>query len=171
MTAKEAAEAKAREARQVLNARQLPAAVQARVADRAPGGFEVWQAANANPVSLPLDAPGEWYLGLVWQYATIPAGREQEPVLEYSSISLNVRDLGLTDQINTDCFIRYDIERRSVVGVGRHSSAHINVLQPATLDDHVHFPVVGFDREEWPLDAVLDFFLSEELRDDLAGHI
>src|SRR5713226_9535815 len=119
MTAREAAEAKADEARTILRARSLGAAVQARIVGRETGGYEIWEAGNATPLVLGVDAPGEWYLLAVWRYATVPAVDEPEAILVFSSISLNVRDVELTAHGFTQCFVRYDIERRNDRGVSR----------------------------------------------------
>jgi hypothetical protein len=112
--------------------------------------------------------PGDWYLMLEWQYFPTPGSDDAS--LLYATISLNVGGITATSGIDTDCLVRYDIERRPGSRFGVSNGAHVNVLQPRTLDDRAHYPMFG-STSEWPLAQVLDFLLSDGLDDDLEGHL
>lgn len=162
------AEEIARKARKALQAHKLPTAVDKRAVVE--DGVEHWLAFSTTPIVLdnrPL--PGRWYLQMKWLVAGDPAGGE--PPLILSSISLNVEGK-LTENMTTDCLVRYDVDHRATAPTTGFSPLHLNLLQPGKLEDRMHYPAIGLEIQTWDIPTVLNFLLStrfwDELRDRLA---
>jgi len=132
---------------------------------------EYWRAHTPTSIRVEMPGlPGDWSLRMYWLVANDPQSG-QAPQLVESAISLNVES-PFTEPFSTRCLIRYDIDHRALTSpTHKYSPAHLNVLQPGSLEDHAHYPIVGQPLEEWPVDLVVEFLLSDELRADLAGRI
>ncbi len=157
-----------REGRAALRSSQLGGTVTAgrRPDDR---GREHWVVADPARIYVPstrmAPLPGSWFVRMAWDVYADPAGGDAQ--VQMSSVSLNVEGIPLT-AAGDMCLIRYDTNRFDDAPARRHSAVHVNVLQPPALNSRVHYPVFGVDWDRWPLAAVLNFFLSTELRHDLA---
>src|SRR5207302_11154365 len=122
------------------------------------------------PIVLPnRPLPGRWYLTMRWLIAGDPGGGDAE-VIE-STMSLNVDESPLTDGLSTQCLVRYDVDHRLTSPTAEFAAAHLNVLQSAPLEDRLHYPAIGFEIPTWDIKAVLSFFLSARLWDDLRDRL
>lgn len=109
--------------------------------------------------------PGSWTIRMNWDIYADPG--EGSARVMMSSLSLSVAEIPLTSPVDR-CLVRYDTNRFADAPSRSHSAVHLNVLQPAQLYSKVHYPVFGLDHDMWPVREVLDFFLSEDLQNDLA---
>jgi hypothetical protein len=163
-SAQAGAEEIARTARKALQALGLPTAVdkQAVVEE----GVEHWEAFSTSPIVLPnRPLPGRWYLRMSWLVSGDPGGQEAQ--LIWSSMSLG-GDGDLTENLTTDCLVRYDVDHRATAPTAGFSAAHLNVLQPGKLEDRMHYPAIGLDVPTWDIRAVLTFLTSPRFWDDLS---
>lgn len=121
------------------------------------------------PVVLARPLPGRWSVYFNWLFEPIPLGEELQ--LLRSSFGLNVADLASPTAQDVRNVVRYDVDnRRQGVG-GSRLGRHINVWQPAPIDDNVHYPVLSPSADTWSVEEVLSFFLSEALAGDLNGRL
>jgi hypothetical protein len=91
-------------------------------------------------VELAQPLPGRWSLHFNWLFQPIPPAGEYE--LLRSSFGLNVSGLAQPPAATLTSFVRYDVDngRSGPYGpLGRH----INVWQPISVDDNVHFRFLG----------------------------
>jgi hypothetical protein len=119
------------------------------------------------PVKLAKPLPGRWSVHLSWLFQPIPPIGEFE--LLRSSFGLNVAGLTKPALANDTSLVRYDVDNVRAGSTGSPLGRHINVWQPAPIEDHVHYPALDAREEAWGVDEVLDFFLSESLACDLEG--
>lgn len=111
---------------------------------------------------------GSWWLHLSWTIRRVPRGA---PVLWRSSFGLNVRGVPFVPDPSGACLVRYDVDNeRAGPGLGP-LGAHLNVLQPTPLDDHIHFPVLAPTERLWSVREILDLFLSAEFAKDIQARI
>lgn len=130
---------------------------------------ELWKAYTPRGLPAQMGLPGEWTITMSWVVATDPEPTG-EPQLVESAISLNLSS-DLTSN-RPRSLVRYDIDHRALTSpTHKYSPAHLNVLQPGLLEDNVHYPIVGLPLQEWPVEAVVDFLFSDELRADLDGRV
>jgi hypothetical protein len=120
------------------------------------------------PVQLAKPLPGRWSLHFNWLFQPIPPAGEYE--LLRSSFGLNVSGLVQPPAETPTNFVRYDVDNGRTGPYGQ-LGRHINVWQPMTVDDNVHYPVPGPAAEGWAVDDVLTFFLSDSLATDLEGRL
>lgn len=120
-------------------------------------------------VKLARPLPGRWTVHLNWLFEPIPP--DGELALLRASFGLNVTDLTKPMVVATRNLVRYDVDNGRLGPDGMKLGRHINVWQPAPIDDHVHFPVMGDSVDSWTVDEVLTFFLSESFADDLFGRL
>lgn len=158
-----------RTGRSELRRKLLPGTV---TTSRAKSGStgEHFQIATPTPVVVPRDQmgrlPGQWTIRMSWDVYEDPADGDARVMM--SSVSLNVSEILLTSA-GDYCLVRYDTNRFNDAPSRSHSAVHLNVLQPSKLGSKVHYPVFGLDHDVWPLDQVLDFFLSADLQEDLSS--
>jgi len=159
-----------KEAQKALNKRSLWAGFREAI-EREPGGVELLTLRNRTPIELPASSfnlSGRWSLHFAWSIRRVPGG---DAILWRSSFGLNVSDIALAPKGERVCLVRYDVDNdHPGPGLGA-IGAHLNVLQPAPLDDHIHYPVLAAAERAWSVSEVLDVFLSpqfvKELRDRL----
>jgi hypothetical protein len=77
----------------------------------------------------------------------------------------------LTDGLTTRCLVRYDVDHRYNAPTGGFAAAHLNVLQPAKLEDRLHYPAIGLETATWDVKAVLSFMVSQRFWDDLRDRL
>lgn len=107
---------------------------------------------------------GHWSLHLSWTIRRVPRG---DPILWRSSFGLKVRGTSFAPDEGAVCLVRYDVDNDRP-GPGLDSlGAHLNILQPAPLHDHIHFPVLAGPEREWTVSEVIDVFLASEFVGEL----
>ena len=121
------------------------------------------------PVQLARPLPGRWSIHLSWLFEPVPPDGDYH--LLRSSFGLNVA--GLTDPAVAEIqnLVRYDVDNARPGPDGRPLGRHINVWQPGSIEDNVHYPTLGVNGEGWTVDEVLTFFLSDTFAADLDGRI
>lgn len=119
------------------------------------------------PITLAKAIPGRWSLHLSWLFQPIPPAGEFE--LLRSSFGLNVAGLTKPELTEDTSLIRYDVDNARPGPAGSPIGRHINVWQPAPINDVVHYPVMDTTDDPWSAEEVLDFFLSESFAEDLEG--
>jgi len=133
-------------------------------------GVEIFGARNTTPIDVRFTPPlsGRWSLHLSWRVRRIPRG---EPILWQSSFGLNVRGVSFAPTDDAVCLVRYDVDNdRPGPGLGP-LGAHLNILQPEPLDDHLHFPVLAEPERVWSVSEVLDVLLAPGLANELRARL
>lgn len=135
-------------------------------------GVELIALSNTAPIDVRFKPSliGHWSLHLSWTIRRVPRGN---PILWRSSFGLKVRGTSFAPAERMACLVRYDVDNDRP-GPGLDSlGAHLNILQPAPLHDHVHFPVLAGPDRRWTVSEVIDVFLASEfvgeLRELLSG--
>lgn len=115
---------------------------------------------------------GLWSVYLSYEFQTLPGERDLS--LVRTSFGLNVSNVSLFPDGSTT-LIRYDFdelvdsdpyaEPSTQKDAAPSVAAHINVLQPDPLADHVHLP--GFRADRWDAEEVLTWITSQRLLADL----
>jgi hypothetical protein len=133
-------------------------------------GVELVKAHNTTPIDVTskLAVKGHWTLHLSWTIRQIPRG---EAMLWQSSFGLSIEGLCFAPADSRRCLVRYDVDndRR---GPGLEPlGAHLNILQPEPLDDHIHFPVLAGPERRWTVSEVIDVFLADEFVAELRSRL
>lgn len=156
-----------KEARSALHRHGLYAAgFRDEVERESQSGVELVRVSSTAPIDVTskLAVPGHWTLRLSWTIRRIPPRREAR--LWQSSFALNVRGVAFASG-SEQCLVRYDVDndRR---GPGLEPlGAHLNILQPEPLCDHLHFPVLAGPERCWTVSEVIDVFFADEFVADL----
>lgn len=69
------------------------------------------------------------------------------------------------------CLVRYDFDNDHPGPTLGAIGAHLNILQPAPLDDSIHFPVLAEPNRAWRAREVLDVFLSDQFLSELRDRL
>ncbi len=138
--------------------------------EREADGVEVVAIRNTTPIEVlsKRQIAGRWSLHLSWTIRRVPRG---QPILWRSSFGLNVRGLQFAPSEGAVCLVRYDVDNERQGPGLEPLGAHLNVLQPAPLDDHIHFPALAEPGRKWSVSEVIDVFLAEEFIADLRARI
>lgn len=132
-------------------------------------GIDTLHVYNSVPIKIrPLPAlPGTWDVHISWTLRRAP--RTGDVVVWQSSVGLNVVGASFARKARV-CLVRYDVDNGrpgpGLAPLGRH----LNVHQPAPLDDNAHFAIPGED-DEWRVPQVLDILLSPQFLGDLATYL
>lgn len=138
--------------------------------EREADGVEVVKIRNTTPIGVlsKRQLAGRWSLHLSWTIRRVPRG---ELILWRSSFGLNVRGLQFVPSEGAVCLVRYDVDNERQGPGLEPLGAHLNVLQPPPLGDHIHFPALAEPDRKWTVSEVLDVFLAEEFIADLRARI
>jgi hypothetical protein len=159
-----------KEALKALNRHRLHAGFRDDV-QREPGsGVELVRARSTTPIDVTsnLAVKGRWTLHLSWTIRHIP---RDEARLWKSSFGLSIQGLRFAPAGHPKCLVRYDVDNdRRGPGLGP-LGAHLNILQPEPLADHIHFPVLAGPERRWTVSEVIDVFLADEFVADLRARL
>jgi hypothetical protein len=159
-----------KEAKEALGRHKLHSGFKPEIVREPNSGVELLRARNSAPIHVPFKPPlsGWWSLHLSWTIRPIPRGT---PILWNSSFGLNVRGVPFAPGDSTVCLVRYDVDNDRPGPRSAPLGAHLNILQPKPLDDHVHFPVLAEAGRMWSVSEVLDVFLADEFVGDLRARL
>lgn len=69
------------------------------------------------------------------------------------------------------CLVRYDTSLLEAGANLEPLGPHLNVHQPGSLKDKVHYKIPGLATPEWHVGEILDFLLSDRLVKDLTNRL
>ncbi len=159
-----------KEAAEALGRHKLYGGFEPKIGREPSSGVELLRARNSAPIHVPFKPPlsGRWSLHLSWTIRRILRGT---PILWQSSFGLNVSGVSFAPADNAVCLVRYDVDNDRPGPGSIPLGAHLNILQPEPLDDHVHFPVLAEAGRMWSVSEVLDVFLADEFVSDLRARL
>lgn len=159
-----------KEAAEALGRHKLYGGFKPEIGRELSSGVELLCAKNSAPIYVPFEPPlsGRWSLHLSWTIRRIPRGTH---TLWNSSFGLDVCGVPFAPGDSTVCLVRYDVDNDRPGPGSAPLGAHLNILQPEPLDDHVHFPVLAEAGRMWSVSEVLDVFLADEFVSDLRARL
>jgi hypothetical protein len=155
-------------AKEALGAHQLRPAVVTQYVQK----DTAWKISARNiVVNLDASFPGHWRVNMGWTLVPVPPAGKSMLVTESSIGLYGVKVPALGGGDKEVCLVRYDLSLTEAGPTLEPLGAHINVHQPGSLRDKVHYKIPGLPHHEWQVREVLDFLLSDRLVKDLTNRL